>query len=78
MKKEQFGGTPGFNLLVKQTKISEIYCTPRVFQGIRLRTTVLHDLLIAKTACVLDFALYLTVLGQARQFIESCGTYNPL
>jgi hypothetical protein len=26
------------------------------------------------TACVFDISLYLTPLGQARQFIETCGT----
>jgi len=25
-------------------------------------------------ACLLDFHLYLTSLGQARQFVETCGT----
>ncbi len=28
----------------------------------------------AYTACVFDNHLYLTPLGQARQFIETCGT----
>jgi hypothetical protein len=26
------------------------------------------------TACAFDIRLYLTPLGQARQFIETCGT----
>jgi hypothetical protein len=26
--------------------------------------------------CVLDIRLYLTPTGQARQFIETCGTYK--
>jgi hypothetical protein len=30
------------------------------------------------TACTFDIHLYLTPLGQARQFIETCGTYNLL
>ncbi len=30
------------------------------------------------SACSLDICLSLTSLGQARQFIETCGTYNPL
>jgi hypothetical protein len=30
------------------------------------------------TPCVFDFCFYLTPLGQARQFIETCGTWNLL
>ncbi len=31
---------------------------------------------IVPTACAFDIHLYLTPLGQARKFIETCGTYN--
>jgi hypothetical protein len=31
-------------------------------------------ILLSHTACVFDICLYLTPLGQARQFIETCGT----
>jgi hypothetical protein len=34
--------------------------------------------LCLNAACLFDIHLYLTPLGQARQFIESCGTLNPL
>ncbi len=33
-------------------------------------------LTFADTACASDIRLYLTPLGQARQYIETCGTWN--
>ncbi len=30
------------------------------------------------TACASYIDLYLTLLSQTRQFIETCGTYSPL
>jgi hypothetical protein len=41
------------------------------------RYPLLHSKLsknIYSTACTFDIHLYLTPLGQARQFIETCGT----
>jgi hypothetical protein len=33
---------------------------------------------LKSTACAFDIRLYLTPLGQAKQFIETCGTKNLL
>jgi hypothetical protein len=44
------------------------------FQIQRLISSQLVGDITLRTACVSDIDLYLTVMGQAKQFIETCGT----
>jgi hypothetical protein len=52
---------------------------------IPIRLTTLGEVVYLKTnifshntACLFDIRLHWAPLGQARQFIETCGTLNPL